>query len=145
MPASGGDSVPVTDRVGYAPLESPDGAWLYYTDAVFTPGTLWRIPVAGGTPAKLVDGVILLNYAVLQGGVYYVDSPAGDKGSYFVDKPSTAARLRYLDFQTHRAITIAPDLGNIDVPLTTTSDGRIILFPRTTFSIDDLMLVENFR
>ena len=145
MPASGGDSVPVTDCVGYAPTESPDGAWLYYTDAVFTPGTLWRIPVAGGTPAKLVDGVILLNYAVLQGGVYYVDSPAGDKGSYFVDKPSTAARLRYLDFQTHRAITIAPDLGNIDVPLTTTSDGRIILFPRTTFSIDDLMLVENFR
>jgi Tol biopolymer transport system component len=146
MPASGGEPVPVTNFVGYAPLESPDGAWLYYTDAAFTPGGLWRIPVAGGAPAaKLVDGVILLNYAVLPGGIYYIDKPAGDKGSYYVDQPSTAMRLRYFDFATHRSTTIAPDLGNVDVPLTTTPDGRTILFPRTSFSIDDLMLVENFR
>ncbi len=106
---------------------------------------MWRIPVAGGAHAKLVDGVILVNYAVLQGGVYYIDRPAGEKGVYFVDKPSTAARLRYFDFATHRSTTIAHDLGNVDTPLTATPDGRTILFPRTTFSIDDLMLVENFR
>jgi hypothetical protein len=145
MPASGGDPVPVTNFVGEAPLESPDGAWLYYTDAVFTPGALWRIPVAGGTPAKLVDGVILVNYAVLQGGIYYIDRPAGEGGTYYVDKPSTAARLRYFDLATRRSTTIVGDLGNVDTPLTATPDGRTILFPRTTFSIDDLMLVENFR
>jgi len=145
MPAAGGGPVPVTDFKSFAPIESADGAWLYYTDAVFTPGALWRIPVAGGAPAKLVDGVILVNYAVLPGGVYYIDRPAREKNPYFVDKPSTTARLRYFDFATHRAITIAGDLGNVDTPLTATRDGRTILFPRTTFSIDDLMLAESFR
>ena len=145
MPAAGGDPVPVTSFVGYAALESPDGAWLYYADAVFVPGTLWRIPVSGGAPARLVDGVILVNYAVLPGGIYYIDRPAGDKGAYFIDKPSTASRLRYFAFATRRSTTIVPDLGYVDVPLTVTPDGRTILFPRTTFTIDDLMLVENFR
>ena len=106
---------------------------------------MWRIPVAGGAPVKLVDSVILVNYAVLQGGIYYIDRPAGGKGAYFVDQTLTAARLRYFDFGTKRSTTVAGDLGNVDVPLTATPDGRTILFPRTTFSIDDLILVENFR
>jgi hypothetical protein len=29
IPASGGDAVQVTNILGYAPLESPDGAYLY--------------------------------------------------------------------------------------------------------------------
>jgi hypothetical protein len=87
----------------------------------------------------------MLVKAVLQGGVYYIDRPAGEKGTYFIDKLSTAARLRYFDFATRRSTTVAPDLGNVDTPLTATADGRTILFPRTTFSMDDLMVVENFR
>jgi eukaryotic-like serine/threonine-protein kinase len=145
MPSSGGDPLPVTNFVAYAPLESPDRTWLYYTDAVFTQGALWRIPVAGGAPEKIVNGVMLVNYAVLLGGIYYIDRPAGEGGVYFVDKPSSAARLQYFDFATRRSTTIVRDLGNVDTPLTATPDGRTILFPRTTFSIDDLMLVENFR
>ena len=101
--------------------------------------------VAGGAPAKLVDGVILVNYAVLQGGIYYIDRPAGHKGTYYVDKPSTAARLRYFDFATRRLTTVAHNLGPVGPFLTASRDGRTILFTRMDSSVDDLMLVENFR
>ena len=140
------DGTATLPHCGVRPLAlDRKSTWLYYTDAVFTPGALWRIPVAGGAPEKIVNGVILINYAVLPGGIYYIDRPAGEGGVYFVDKASSAARLQYFNFATRRSTTIVRDLGKVDTPLTATPDGRTILFPRTTFSIDDLMLVENFR
>jgi hypothetical protein len=40
---------------------------------------------------------------------------------------------------------VARNLGNVDNPLTVSPDGRTILYSRTDSSVDDLMLVENFR
>jgi Tol biopolymer transport system component len=143
--ASGGDAVQVTNNVGYMPLESPDGAYLYYVDAVFTPGSLWRMPVSGGVAVKVLDGVVLGNYVPLDKGTYYIDRPSGEKGIHYFDLPSGETRLQYFDFATHRSTTIARNLGNVDTPLSATSDGRTIVFCRTDSSVDDLMLVENFR
>ena len=145
IPASGGDAVPVTNDVGYTPLESPDGAYLYYVQAVFAPSPLWRLPTSGGVPEKVVEGVVLGNFAVLEGGIYYIDRPSGKEGIYWIDRPSGETRLQYFDLATRRSTTVARNLGKVDIPLTASADGRTILYPRMDSSVDDLMLVENFR
>jgi eukaryotic-like serine/threonine-protein kinase len=145
IPAAGGEPVLVTNDIGYMPLESPDGAWLYYVDAVFTPGLLWRIPVAGGLRQKVVDGVVLGNYIVLERGIYYIDRPSGVEGIYHIDRPSSEARLQYFEFATGRSRTVARNLGSVDTPLAATADGRKIFYSRVDSTIDDLMLVDNFR
>lgn len=145
VPSSGGNAVQVTKNAGYAPQESPDGAYLYYVERVDQPSALWRVPVSGGAPAKILDGVILANFAVLAGGIYYIDRPSAERGIHYVDIPTGEVRLRYFDLATRKFTTVAPNLGNVDTPLTVSPDGRTILYTRLDASVNDLMLVANFR
>jgi Tol biopolymer transport system component len=145
MPASGGDAVLVTEDGGYVPQESPDGAYLYYVQAMDGPSPLWRVPASGGEPVKVVDGVVLGNYVVIEKGIYYIDRPSGKGGAHYFDRPSGETRLQFFDFATRRSTTVARNLGEVDLSLTASSDGRLILYPRLDSSVDDLMLVENFR
>ena len=85
------------------------------------------------------------NFVVLEGGIYYIDRPSGEGGVYYVDRPSGETRLQYFDFATRRSTTVARNLGNVDLPLTASPDGRTILYTRMDSSVDDLMLVENFQ
>ena len=126
-------------------MESPDGANLYYVQDMFTPSPLWRVPVTGGTPVKVLEGVVLGNFAPLKGGIYYIDRPSGEGGIYLVDRPSGETRLRYFDFATRRSTTVARNFGVVDLPLSASSDGRTILYPRMDSSVDDLMVVVDFR
>jgi hypothetical protein len=98
-----------------------------------------------GVPVKILEGVVLGNFEVLEGGIYYIDRPSGEGGFYSIDGPSGETRLEYFDFATRRSTTVARNLGNVDVGLTVSPDGRTILYSRVDSSIDDLMLVENFR
>ena len=66
----------------HRPLESPDGAYLYYVQTMDTPGPLWRVPASGGVPVKVLEGVVLGNFVVLEGGIYYIDRPSGEGGIY---------------------------------------------------------------
>jgi eukaryotic-like serine/threonine-protein kinase len=145
IPASGGDAMQVTNHVGFMPLESPDATYLYYVQDVFTPGPLWRMPTSGGVPVKVLEGVVLGNYVVLERGIYYIDRPSGQGGIYWVDRPSGETPLQYFDFASRRSTTVVRNLGNVDTPLTATADGRMILFSRVDSSVDDQMLVDNFR
>jgi hypothetical protein len=144
MPSSGGDAVLVTSGPGTSPQESLDGAYLYYVETLDPPSSLWRVPVSGGTPVRVLDGVVLGNYAVLSGGIYYIDRRS-DEGVHYFDLPSAEARLQYFDFATRRSTIVARSLGAVDTPLAASPDGRTILFPRRDSSVDDLMLVENLR
>jgi Tol biopolymer transport system component/DNA-binding winged helix-turn-helix (wHTH) protein len=145
MPASGGDASQVTNNGGFAAFESPDGTYVYYNERMDTPGPLWRLPTSGGVPVKLLDTVVLGAFAVLDGGIYYIDRPSGEGGNLYIDRPSGETRLQYFDFATRRSTTVARNLGNVDTPLTASADGRTILYSRVDSSVDDLMLVENFR
>lgn len=133
IPASGGDAVQVTHNVGFVALESPDGAYIYYTQTLGTASALWRLPTSGGQPVKVLDGVVWRAFVVLERGIYYIDQPSGE------------ARLQFLDFATGRSTTVARNLGDIRYGLTASRDGRTILYSRVDSSVDDLMLVENFR
>ncbi|HEX9892405.1 MAG TPA: protein kinase [Gemmatimonadales bacterium] len=145
VPASGGSAVQVATGAGYAPQESPDGESIYYVEAIDKPSPLWRLPRSGGAPVKLLEGILLANFAVLTGGIYYIDQPSGQVGTHYVDQPTGETRLRYFDFATRKVTTVARNLGSVDLPLTVSSDGRTILFPRLDASTNDLMLVSNFR
>jgi hypothetical protein len=143
--ATGGDAVRLTTQAAYAPQESPDGAHVYYVETLDRPSALWRMPATGGTAEKVLEGVYLANFAVLTGGIYYIDRPSGGRGIHYVDLPSGASRLRYFDFATRTSTTMVENLGKVDVPFTVSADGRTIFFPKMESSVNDLMVVSNFR
>jgi Tol biopolymer transport system component len=145
-PASGGDAEQLTSNGGFMPERSPDGAYVYYVQTWNPPSPLWRVPASGGAPEKVLDGVLLANFVVLERGIYYIDRPSGQGASQMIDAPSGETRLQYFDFATRRSTTVARNLGNVFVgPLTASPDGLTIFFCRVDSSVDDLMLVENFR
>ncbi|PYV33129.1 MAG: hypothetical protein DMG09_22900 [Acidobacteria bacterium] len=133
IPASGGEAAQVTHNVGYVAFESPDGAYVYYTQNSAEPSALWRLPASGGQPAKVLEGVFLRAFVVLEKGIYYIDRPSGE------------SRLQFFEFATGKSTTVARNLGDVGLGLTTSPDGRTILYSRVDSSVDDLMLVENFR
>ncbi|HEV8575380.1 MAG TPA: hypothetical protein VGR43_11810, partial [Dehalococcoidia bacterium] len=145
MPASGGAAVQVTNNLGAIAIESHDGRDLYYIEAVDRPSSLWRLPLTGGAPVKVLDGVVLGNFDVVEAGIYYIDRVSGEAGVFYTDRPAGDTRLQYFDFSTRRSTTVARNLGTVGPGLTASRDGRTILYTRVDSSVDDLMLVENFR
>jgi Tol biopolymer transport system component len=133
MPATGGDAIQITRNGGWIVSEAPDGAHLYYIDIPMTPKPVWRVPVAGGEPVKVVDGVVGWFFQAAEKGIYYAEQPAGQ------------TRLMFYDFATRRSTTIAGNLGQIEFAPGVSPDGRTILYSRVDSTVDDLMLVENFR
>lgn len=132
IPAAGGDAVQVTPNQGTQAFETADGGTIYYlTASVVSP--VWRLPTTGGEPVKVLDGVLWFNFCLLEKGAYYIDQLAGE------------TRLQYLDFATGTSSTVARNLGEVGAGLTSSPDGRTILFTKVDASADDLMLAENFR
>ncbi len=80
-----------------------------------------------------MDRVNSTSFDVVDGGIYYLERVAGD------------TRLQYFDLAARKTITVADSLGNVDFGLDASADGRTILFTRIDSSVNDLMLVENFR
>ena len=133
----------MTNSVATIAIESFDGD-LFYVDNVNGPGSVWRLP-RGGLPAvKVVEGVVLGNFDVVEEGLYYIDRVSGEAGS-FTDSPDGETRLRYFDFATSRSTTVATNLGTIGLGMSATRDGRTIFFARIDSSTDELVLVDDFR
>jgi serine/threonine protein kinase len=136
IPTSGGDAVQVTRDGGFVSRES--GAYLYYTSPAAAAGmsaALWRLPVSGGKAVKVLENVRGSTFAVLERGIYYIETK------------SSETQLQFYDFASRKSTTVARNLG--DVPstggLAASPDGRTIFYSRLDSSVDDLMLVENFR
>jgi Tol biopolymer transport system component len=86
-----------------APSLSPDGQWLYFTKKEGVDG-LWRMPVAGGPEARVVDSLYRYNYFVTSTGVYYATRP---------NAAGLGASVRYFDFATKKTT----DITTIDAPI----------------------------
>ncbi len=137
-PAVGGPAVQMTKNGGFAPLESPDGQFVYY--AKFTEPGIWRVPVEGGEETLVLD---LLQpglwgyWAVVEEGIYFLNAEA---------KPRPA--IEFFRFATRRATRVfvpekEPWFGNPGLALS--PDGRWILYAQVDQETSDIMLVENFR
>lgn len=93
------------------------------------------MPTAGGPAIKVLDTVLNGAFGVVEAGIYYIDYP------------STKATLQFFDFAARRSVMIAGDLGDATEisGLTTSRDGRIMLYARLDSAVDDLMLAEGVR
>lgn len=145
MPAAGGDAVQVTDNVAAIAIESFDGRDLYYIAAADRPSAIWRLPLSGGAPVKLLEGVVLGAFDVVEGGIYYLDRVSGEAGGFYSDLQGGETRLQYFDFSTRRSTMVAHNLGTVGSGLSASRDGRMVFFSRVDSSVNELMLVDNFR
>ena len=145
VPSQGGAAAQVTAGAGSVPVESRDGRDLYYVDSIERPSALWRQPLAGGQPVRLLDGVVLGAFALVDAGIYYIDRPLLPPGGFVFDRPAAEARLQYFDFGTRQSTTVARNLGNVGFGLTASPDGRAVFFSRLDSVFDELMLVDDFR
>jgi Tol biopolymer transport system component len=134
-PVTGGAAVQVSPGLGQMGVESPDGTHVYYTESVDpnTPSPLWRVPVTGGNAVKIADGVRSGTFDVTDSGIFYLARTATD------------TQLQFFDLASRTSRTIASNLGVFDFGLGVSPDGRSILYSRVDSSVNDLMLVENFR
>ena len=134
IPANGGDAIQLTRDGGFAPFESTDGKFLYFTKALLAT-SLWKIPIEGGQSSKILEGVSsYINLAILDGGVYFVP----------VNRPRV---IQFLSFTTNQIRTVAglekptDQVGGLAV----SPDGRWILCSQVDRAGSELMLVEKFH
>ncbi len=151
VPVTGGQPVQLTHNVGYVGFESFDEKSLYYTQTATGPSSLWRMPIAGGDAVKLLDGVTERAFAVLKDGIYYVEhQPHVANAPQVLGMTGrlvwrSAGRLRFFDFSSSRATTVAELGEGVVLGLGVSPDGRTVLFGRYDSPASDLILVENFR
>jgi eukaryotic-like serine/threonine-protein kinase len=139
IPANGGEAIQVTRDGGFAPIESPDGKFLYYVKSLANTN-LWRIPVEGGQATKILDGLSnYLNLAIVDSGVFFVPARATAAG------PS----LQFLSFATNKIGPVANFEKPLDIEalggVAVSPDGRWILYTQFDQAGSELMLVGNFR
>jgi Tol biopolymer transport system component len=137
MPATGVPALQITHHGGFEPLESPDGAFLYYTKNKGVAG-VWRVPSAGGeeTPVpELATAGFPRYWTVAAGGVYFV--PQAEK-----------AVLHLFDFETRqvRQLLQFPRPPVSSLPgLAVSPDGRWLLYSQVDEDNADIIILENFR
>ena len=142
--AEGGQPVQVTLHGGRAPMESPDGRFLYYTKIqAFESSSperdgLWQMPVAGGEERRVISQAIQEFYwTVARDGIYFVDPDT---------KP--LATLKRFDLAGGRITTVSSLEKQVyccNPAVAVSPDGRTILFTQEDNLANDIMVVENFR
>jgi Tol biopolymer transport system component/DNA-binding winged helix-turn-helix (wHTH) protein len=134
----GGPATQITKNGGFAPLESPDGKFLYYTR--FEEAGAWRVPVQGGEETKILDDPPQRcwgYFAVGPDGLYF----GGEVGNH---RPG----LKFYDFATQKisVIGVADKSPFCGAPgLAVSPDGRFVLYVQLDEARDNIMLAENFR
>jgi len=147
MPAEGGEAIQVTWDGGYAPLESRDGKFLYYTKSLGAT-SVWRVPLGGGPATKVLENLST-----------YLGLAIVDKGIYFVPLQDTVAgySIQFLNLETNQIRPVAhfeKPLGFFTMQrlprfasggLAISPDSRWILYMQSDIGGAELRLVENFH
>jgi Tol biopolymer transport system component len=138
--ADGDNHRQLTDRPGGAPVESPDGKFVYFR----LRGTaIWRVPADGGReePAVEADGPVVGDPIVTANGIYYLTIDR-------VNRFDRSILLAFYDFKT-RQTSVAYHIRFRAfgyTPLFSVSpDGKYLLYARTDQSATNLMYVANFK
>jgi hypothetical protein len=135
MPSGGGEAVQVTHKGAGRPIASPDGKWIYFSRG---PAGIWRIPVDGGEETQFLDVRLNHSYSfrLTPTGVYY----AGAR-----DPVSKNVPLKLYRFADGKTVELGHFDKTISFDLSVSPDEKWLLYAQLDSSVDDLMLVENFR
>jgi Tol biopolymer transport system component/DNA-binding winged helix-turn-helix (wHTH) protein len=135
MPAEGGEAIQLTRDGGWAPLESPDGKFLYYTK--YLGGTsVWRVPLDGGQAIKVFEGLSdYINLALVDKGIYFIP----------VQHEASGSSIQFLDLQTNQIRRVASFERPLGSGLALSPDGQWILYSPVDKLGAELRLVENFH
>lgn len=116
-------------------------AWRYYTRRDSGRLAIWREPVAGGQPERLVDTAGESAFALGPKGLYFV--PRGPDANPYYNSVS------FYDFATRRVTKVADLNSHLGILASTrpalSPDGRYLLYSLSAFETNDIVLVENFR
>ena len=136
VPATGGDATQVTRDGGFAPLESPDGKFIYYTKDLVD-SSLWRVPIEGGQTSKILENLSNMNNLVIvDDGIYFVPMRRNDSGS----------SIQFLNLVTNQIRLIANfEKETLDAGLALSPDRRWLLYAQIDQGGAELRIVENFR
>ncbi|MBZ5621205.1 MAG: hypothetical protein LAQ69_21125 [Acidobacteriia bacterium] len=144
VPRSGGDAVQVTRQGGFAPMESPDGKYLYYFNDR-KPAGLWRTPTGGGPETRVLERSAPINswswWTITDRGIVYLDD---------LDATGQLAvwPLKLFETPTRAATTFAtmPKAPVTYRPgFTVSPDGHTIVYWVWDQVTSNIMLLENFR
>ncbi len=136
MPAGGGEARQVTEAGGYAAIEGPGGAFLYY--AKYDRAGIWRLPLdRPGDEEQVFPGLDILDWGswtVRDDGIWAIARSAG-------------AIIRYHP-ETGEMTPVVP-LGAAaprQTPsLSISADGRLLVWAQVDLEEDDIYLAEGLR
>jgi Tol biopolymer transport system component len=134
VPGEGGAPVLVTNKAGWAPVESSDGRFIYGFKNELGGISLWKVPSAGGEERKVLDSLDPDAIELVEDGVYFLRS----------GKQASDVSLQFLNTntgKTERIASFSKPIGGFSV----SPDRRWIVYGQLDHSGSDLMLVENFR
>jgi Tol biopolymer transport system component/DNA-binding winged helix-turn-helix (wHTH) protein len=130
--AAGRPEIQLTKNGGCNPIESRDGAYIYYLKP--DSRALWRVPASGGDESEIL--------ALTHGTEFAL----GSHGAYLMETAAPAA-LRYFDFASGGITVLGVVARRIDADrgLTVSPDEHWLLYGETELAGSQLMLVERFR
>ncbi|HSE33174.1 MAG TPA: LpqB family beta-propeller domain-containing protein [Pyrinomonadaceae bacterium] len=135
-PAKGGQAIQVTRHGGREAFESLDGKFVYYSKDSAIPG-IWRITATGGEEIRVLDEGVQGFWALLDVGIYFVNTKARPR--------PTIEFFNFATGQTTRITAIEKELELVFPSLSISPDGRKILYVQVDRRESDIMLMENFR
>ncbi len=122
LPAEGGEARQVTLNGGFAPLESPDGQWVYYTKR--DSGGLYRMPIVGGRETVVLESLppaLWGGWGVTRDAVVYI-SLTGNR-----EDPAQVNVLTLATGATRVAATLRHNPVGWDGTLGVSPDGKYAL------------------
>jgi serine/threonine protein kinase len=137
IPAEGGTAVLVNKNpLGWGPIESPDGKFVYTTPVGANGWRLMRTSVEGGKTEQILDlPENSMTYDIVDDGIYFV--PRSD--------PVKGYSICFLALATRKTEILAQLGKKAPWSLSISPDRRWALYAQNDQTGSDLMLVENFR
>ncbi len=131
-PRLGGDAVQVTRQGGFAPMESPDGKYLYYAKQQH-PTDLWSVPPAGGREARLFPGSSQLRN--------WRSWDVTDRGVVYIDGNSTLKLFNATTGEVRKLTTLPKAPPDFAI----SPDGRTVVYSQLDDVRSNILLLEDFR
>jgi Tol biopolymer transport system component/tRNA A-37 threonylcarbamoyl transferase component Bud32 len=135
-PANGGAAAQITHKSGTMPIASPDGKWIYYSRV---DNSLWKTPADGGEETQVLPPRSLnmaFTFTVAASGIFYVGP--SDPASHMVP-------VNLYRFADGKTVEVARMDRSPRLQISVSPDEKWLAFARLDSSVDELMMVENFR